>query len=141
MRVDPEHRSSAEELLKEPWLQDVVLDGDDDAPPTPPPIYDSQQPEINEIVVQTVVNTTSACTEASTLTAPPVIETVARADIRMTDSPTKAFTQVQADCILPSTKDQGTCQEKIGIPIAAVDVSTEIPPESDPSSPKKRKLS
>lgn len=141
MRVDPEDRSSAEELLKELWLQDIVLDGDDDAPPTPPPIYDVQQEEINEIVDQMDVDTTSACTEASTLTVPPVIETVARADIRMTDSPTNAFTQVEADCIPPSTKDQGSCQEKNDIPVAAVDISTEIPPENDPSSPKKRKLS
>ncbi|RDI80377.1 hypothetical protein Vi05172_g9552 [Venturia inaequalis] len=111
MRVDPDDRYSAEELLEEPWLLDVVLDEEVITPPTPlPASLDKHDHEetycdftdaLHEIVdpldCDTYSDTSSDCshsthsdtsahTNSTTLNLDYLIDLVACEDISKTDS-------------------------------------------------------
>lgn len=111
MRVDPKDRASAEELLKEPWLQDVVLD-EEISPltplPTPPSCTTYSQPSIDTMDYDTVdrcdADTSNACVEA--MVSGPTVDINARAGINMTDSDDKIVNWRKIDSLYPRT--QGT---------------------------------
>lgn len=107
LRVDPEDRSSAEELLQEPWLQNVVLDDEDITPPTPPPTpppsHDHEQPDMEPIDANDDIadsmdfDTPTFYTEATTPIPEPIVENFARADIDWTNCDDKIVDRTDGD--------------------------------------------